>query len=154
MKRLVLTLVILASFALGGVAQSLNYNFDDGTLQGWTTIDADGDGHDWELSSDGMGFNNSEGMMMSYSRDYATGDSLTPCNYLVSPRVALTEAFSTIDFWACALDEVYVAEHFGVFISYDGIHDWTALQEWTMQGPRNWYNYTTDLSAYAGQEVY
>ena len=154
MKRLVLTLAILASFTLGGVAQSLDFNFDDGTLQGWTTIDADGDGHDWQLSTEGMGHNNSNGMVLSYSRDYATGAPLTPRNYLVSPRVKLREDYSEIEFWACALDEVYVAEHFGVFISYDGINEWTVLQEWTLQGPRNWYHYSCDLSSYAGQEVY
>lgn len=152
MKRLVLTLAILLAFALGGVAQNLNFDFEDG-LQGWTTIDADGDGHNWESSIGGMG-HNSNGMVLSYSRDYATGDSLTPSNYFVSPRLKLREDFSTIEFWACALDEVYVAEHFGVFISYDGIHDWTVLQEWTLQGPRNWYEYACDLSSYAGQEVY
>jgi hypothetical protein len=162
MKRLVLTVAILAGFALGGVAQSLNYDFEDGTLQGWTTLDGDGDGHCWEPSISGMG-HNSNGMVMAYSKDYATGEPLTPNEYLVSPRLVLSEDWPVIRFYACALDEIYPAEHFGVSISTTVNNDplaFTLLSEWTIaakdaenrQG--NWYNYTVDLSAYTGQEVY
>ena len=162
MKRLVLTLAILATFTFSGVAQSLNYDFEDGTLQGWTTLDADGDGQCWEPSIGGMG-HNSNGMALSYSRDFFTGDSLTPNEYLVSPRLVLSENWPVINFYACALDEIYPAEHFGVSISTTVNNDplaFTLLSEWTIaakdaenrQG--NWYNYTVDLSAYTGQEVY
>ncbi|MBR6227660.1 MAG: choice-of-anchor J domain-containing protein [Bacteroidales bacterium] len=162
MKRLVLTLAISLAFAFGGVAQSLHYDFEDGTLQGWTTLDGDGDGHCWESSIGGMGYN-SNGMVMAYSKDYATGEPLTPNEYLVSPRLVLSEDWPVIRFYACALDEIYPAEHFGVSISTTVNNDplaFTLLSEWTIaakdarnrQG--NWYNYTVDLSAYTGQEVY
>ena len=72
MKRLVLTLAILAGFVLGGVAQSLNFDFEDGTLQGWTTLDGDDDGHCWEPSIGGMG-HNSNGMVMAYSKELCHG---------------------------------------------------------------------------------
>ena len=162
MRRLVLTLAILAGFALGGVAQSLNFDFEDGTLQGWTVLDGDGDGHCWEPSIGGMG-HNSNGMVMAYSKDYATGDSLAPNEYLVSPRLVLSEDWPVINFYACALDEIYPAEHFGVSISTTVNDDplaFTLLSQWTIAakdaGNRqgNWYNYTVDLSAYTGQEVY
>ena len=162
MKRLVLTLVILAGFTLGGIAQSLHYDFEDGTLQGWTTLDGDGDGHCWESSIGGMGYN-SNGMVMAYSKDYATGEPLTPNEYLVSPRLVLSEDWPVIRFYACALDEIYPAEHFGVSISTTVNNDplaFTLLSEWTIAakdaGNRqgNWYYYTVDLSDYTGQEVY
>ena len=162
MKRLVLTLAISLAFAFGGVAQSLHYDFEDGTLQGWTTLDGDGDGHCWESSIGGMGYN-SNGMVMAYSKDYATGEPLTPNEYLVSPRLVLSEDWPVIRFYACALDEIYPAEHFGVSISTTVNNDplaFTLLSEWTIAakdaGNRqgNWYNYTVDLSAYTGQEVY
>ena len=162
MKRLVLTLAFLAAFTFGGVAQSLHYDFEDGTLQGWTTLDGDGDGHCWESSIGGMG-HNSNGMVMAYSKDYATGDSLAPNEYLVSPRLVLSEDWPVINFYACALDEIYPAEHFGVSISTTVNDDplaFTLLSQWTIAakdaGNRqgNWYNYTVDLSAYTGQEVY
>ena len=162
MKRLVLTLAISLAFAFGGVAQSLHYDFEDGTLQGWTTLDGDGDGHCWESSIGGMGYN-SNGMVMAYSKDYATGEPLTPNEYLVSPRLVLSEDWPVIRFYACALDEIYPAEHFGVSISTTVNDDplaFTLLSQWTIvakdAGNRqgNWYNYTVDLSAYTGQEVY
>ena len=162
MKRLVLTLAILAGFVLGGVAQSLHYDFEDGTLQGWTTLDGDGDGHCWEPSIGGMG-HNSNGMVMAYSKDYATGEPLTPNEFLVSPRLVLKEDWSEINFYVCALDEIYCAEHFGVDISTTVNDDplaFTLLSEWTLTakdaGNRqgNWYEFTVDLSVYAGQEVY
>ena len=77
-------------------------------------------------------------------------------------------AGSTFSFWACAQDASYPADHFGVFISDNGTSNWTMVNEWTMtakgsgvktygrggnnrvQG--NWYNYSVDLSAYAGQK--
>ncbi|MBR5911843.1 MAG: choice-of-anchor J domain-containing protein [Bacteroidales bacterium] len=162
MKKLALTLAILFAFVLGGVAQQLSFDFEDGTLQGWTVLDGDGDGHCWEPSIGGMG-HNSNGMVMAYSKDYATGDSLAPNEYLVSPRLVLSEDWPVIHFYACALDEIYPAEHFGVSISTTVNDDplaFTLLSQWTIAakdaGNRqgNWYNYTVDLSAYTGQEVY
>ena len=162
MKRLVLTLAISLAFAFGGVAQSLHYDFEDGTLQGWTILDGDGDGHCWEPSIGGMG-HNSNGMVMAYSRDYATGEPLTPNEYLVSPRLVLSEDWPVIRFYVCALDEIYCAEHFGVSISttvnndplaFTLLHDWTLTAKDAGNRQGNWYNYTVDLSAYTGQEVY
>ena len=162
MKRLVLTLAISIDFASGGEAKSSHYDFEDGTLQGWTVLDGDGDGHCWEPSIGGMG-HNSNGMVMAYSKDYATGDSLAPNEYLVSPRLVLSEDWPVINFYACALDEIYPAEHFGVSISTTVNDDplaFTLLSQWTIAakdaGNRqgNWYYYTVDLSAYTGQEVY
>ena len=160
MKRLVLTLAILACFALGGVAQSLHYDFEDGTLQGWTTLDGDGDGHCWEPSIGGMG-HNSNGMVLSYSRDYATGDSLAPNEYLISPRLVLNEDFSLFSLWTIPLDESQPAEHWAVSISTTVNDDpmaFTTLQEWTLTfnpfHPGEWTQYSVDLTQYAGQEVY
>ena len=161
MKRLVLTIAILAGFVLGGVAQSLHYDFEDGTLQGWTTLDGDDDGHNWEPSIGGMG-HNSNGMVMAYSKDYATGEPLTPDEYLVSPRLVLNE-WPVINFFVCALDEIYCAEHFGVSISttvnddplaFTLLHDWTLTAKDAGNRQGNWYEFTVDLSAYTGQEVY
>ena len=161
MKRLALTLAISLAFAFGGVAQSLHYDFEDGTLQGWTVLDGDGDGHCWEPSIGGMG-HNSNGMVMAYSKDYATGEPLTPNEYLVSPRLVLNE-WPVINFFVCALNEIYCAEHFGVSISttvnddplaFTLLHDWTLTAKDAGNRQGNWYEFTVDLSAYTGQEVY
>ena len=138
-------------------------DFEEGRLLDWTLIDADGDAHNWQLPSEGgMGFGNSNGMMVSYSYDNASTSPLTPNNFLVSPRVTLPEN-AVMLFYASAMDEAYPAEHFGVAISTTVNDDplaFTLLQEWTLsaKGDENrqggWHRYTVDLSAYAGQEVY
>ncbi len=138
-------------------------DFDEGHLLDWTLIDADGDAHNWQLPSEGgMGFGNSNGMMVSYSYDNASSSPLTPNNFLVSPRVTLPEN-AVMLFYASAMDEAYPAEHFGVAISTTVNDDplaFTLLQEWTLsaKGDENrqggWHRYSVDLSAYAGQEVY
>ena len=148
------------------------YDFEDGTMQGWTTIDADGDGYNWVLASTGMGtgygHNGSSDLVYSQSYDNTYG-VLYPDNYLVSP--AKSEV-GFITFYACGQDASYVAEHFGVAVSTGDATpaDFTTIQEWTMTaksvgahtnmtrgGSRTqgtWYEYTVDLSAYAGQEIW
>ena len=166
----------------GGNGDSFSVNFDDGQMPaGWTTIDANNDGYNWVLGSQvggvylvsgaslaGTGHNESADLICSGSYSNATGQAITPDNYLVSPQVTLV-AGSTFSFWACAQDASYAAEHFGVFISDNGTSNWTAVQEWTMtaksggdvmsigrggqtRAQGNWHQYTVDLSAFAGQK--
>ena len=153
MKRLVLTLAILFAFALGGVAQSYGFEND---LQGWTTIDGDGDGHDWQLSSTGgMSHFGSEGMVLSYSVDPITGNPLTPNDYLISP---LKDGnMRVVTFWACALDTTSPDEHVGIAVSTTVNNDITAfslIQEWTLINQGNWCRYVCDLSQFVGQHIY
>ena len=164
--------------ALGGematddvITRSTLFDFDDGTMQGWTTIDADGDGHDWLLSQPILGAN--KGHDGSYccvlSQSFINNiGALTPDNYLVSPQITLGGYFS---FFACAQDSAWAAEHFGVAVSTTSNTSASAfitIQEWTMNakagnptkvtrdGSRQgtWYQYTVDLSNYEGQIGY
>ena len=165
-----------------GPGDEFSVNFDDGQIPaGWTTIDANNDGYNWVLGSQiggvylvpgaslsGSGHNASADLICSGSYDNNTYQAITPDNYLVSPQVTLV-AGSTFSFWACAQDAGYPAEHFGVFVSDNGTSDWTMVQEWTMtaksggnvmsigrggemRAQGNWYQYTVDLSAFAGQK--
>ena len=117
----------------------VNYNFNNG-LQGWTTIDADGDGNDWYCWN---------AYVMSHS--WRNNVALHPDNYLVSPVVILG---GSITFKARAGDNNYAAEHFGVAVSTTGTDasDFTIVEEWTMSAKAvgNWYEYTVDLSSFSG----
>ena len=165
----------------GGNGDTFSENFDAGMPAGWTTVDANNDGYNWVLGSQiggvylvsgaslaGSGHNASADLICSGSYSNATSQAINPDNYLVSPQVNLV-AGSTFSFWACAQDSGYPAEHFGVAVSDNGTSDWTMVQEWTMtakgsgdvmsigrggetRAQGNWYNYTVDLSAYAGQK--
>ena len=151
-------------------ATSMNTDFDDSTLGGWTTIDADGDGYNWVLGSAcggvylesgaslaGTGHNSSTDMAVSGSYSNVVG-ALTPDNYLVSPQVNLGGA---ITFWVSGQDAGYAAEHFGVAVSTTGntnASDFTTIKEWTLDANGNgskdqglWGKFTVDLSAYSGK---
>ncbi len=121
------------------------YNFDDSSMQGWTAIDADGDGYNWILGSQvggvylkegstlaGSGHNASADMVCSGSYANPTYAALTPDNYLVSPKVKLG---GKITFFASAQDASYPSEHFGVAVSTAGntsASDFTTIWESTM----------------------
>ena len=168
------------------VVGATDYNFDDGSLMGWTNIDADGDGNVWVSSStpgiyhnagvnlSGTGHNSSEAYVISGSYANQTQTALTPDNYLVSPQISAEDG-ALIRFYACAQDASYAAEVFGVAVSTAGntsAADFTTIETWTMtakcpqgataerehdiRGNRqgSWYEYTVDLSDYAGQDIY
>ena len=168
------------------VVGATTYDFDDNTMMGWTSIDADGDGNGWVSSSNpgiyhnsgvnlsGTGHNSSEAYVISGSYANQTAQALTPDNYLVSPQIS-AENGAQIQFYACAQDASYAAEHFGVAVSTTTATAgaFTTIQEWTMtaKGVRGagaeavsnvrgtkaqgaWYLYTVDLSSYAGQDIY
>ena len=169
----------------GPAPSGMTYTFDDNTMMGWTSLDADGDGNGWVSSANpgiyhnsgvslsGTGHNDSEAYVISGSFANQTGQALTPDNYLVSPAKIAAQDGAAINFWACAQDASWAAEHFGVAVSTGSntsAADFTTVQEWTMtakngrgadeysavRGTRqgSWYQYTVDLSAYAGQEIW
>ena len=130
-------------------------DFESGLGQ-WTQIDADGDGYIWLLGSDLMssGYSAHGGTDIVISQSYASGyGALTPDNYLVTPQITLG---GQVELWAKAQDDEYPSEHFSIAVSTAGNtdpDDFQTLFEWTMT-PGGWYQYTIDLSAYAGQQGY
>ena len=155
------------------------YDFEDMTMQGWTAIDGGSPaGYGWQLVSDkigtGYGHNASTDAVMSQSYDNNYG-VVYPDNYLVAPARIAAQNGAAISFYACAQDASYAAEHFGVAVSTGNATaaDFTTIQEWTMtakgsannadeakseiRGTRaqgSWYQYTVDLSSYAGQQIW
>ena len=160
-----------------GNRDALTWGFE-GSFEDWTTIDADGDGYNWDLASVLMANYNHAGhtgddMMSSesYHKDTVNGSTvLTPDNWLVSPQVTLGGTFTM---YACAQDASYAAEHFGVFVSTSSntnTSTFVKVNEWTLSakggtnkggitrnGTRDsgaWYEFSVDLSAYDGQTGY
>ena len=159
--------------------RDLMVDFESGLPTGWTVIDANNDGYTWCLTSAipttwtyyaslTLDWYHS-GTNAICSGSYINGvGAVTPDEYLVSPQVNLGNG-SSISFWVAATDASYPADHFGVFVS-DDMNNWTSVQEWTLTGKKSgmmggfasrdgnglrlgtWYNYTVDLSAYAGQK--
>ena len=143
------------------IAEGTENDFEDSSLDLWTTIDADGDGYDWVLGSAvegvyleanslaGEGHDDSQDLIVSGSYSDRDG-ALTPDNYLVSPKVQLG---GSISFWAKGIDPEYCAEVFGVAVSTTGNADPASF---TMVGAdqtatADWVQYTFDLSSYSGE---
>jgi hypothetical protein len=163
------------SISAGGAGAEFTYGFDT-DLEGWTTIDGNNDGHVWYHSSESEmshavlpgEAHTGAGCIFSESYCNAMG-VLYPDDYIVSPERVAIGGSSVLKFYACTKDDSYPSEHFGVAVSTAGntsSSDFTTIAEWTMTGkgeakaPRGrgeqgtWYEFVTDLSEYAGQEVY
>lgn len=162
--------LFVALFAVVALNAQYVVDFEDGTLQGWSNLDADGDGYDWVTGSaiggiylvddadlTGSAHNSSLDMACSGSYSNVVG-ALTPDNYLISPKLALTSG-ATLTFWVCAQDASYYQEHYGVLVSTSGTAatNFTTVFEETFspnKAQTNWVMKTVDLSSYAGQQVY
>jgi hypothetical protein len=163
----------------GGSASTFTEGFEGGMPEGWTVVDANNDGFTWCMTSN---IPSTWTYYASLTLDwYRTGTNaicsgsyingagpLNPDEYLIMGQQNIANG-STLSFWAAATDASYPADHFGVAVSDDAT-SWTMVQEWTLTGKegaanggresRNgngaklgtWYNYTVDLSAYAGQK--
>ncbi|MBQ3845233.1 MAG: DUF2436 domain-containing protein [Bacteroidales bacterium] len=162
----------------GGNASTFTEGFEGGMPEGWTVIDANNDGTTWTMTSDipsvwpyyaslTLDWYRT-GTNAICSGSYVNGvGALNPDEYLVMGQQNIANG-STLSFWAAATDASYPADHFGVAVS-DDASNWTMVQEWTLTGKKganggsesrdgngaklgSWYNYTVDLSAYAGQK--
>ena len=135
------------------------YDFDDGSFGPWTQIDADGDGHIWEMSLiENTGHNESPHYVTSASYSNTFG-ALSPDNYLVSPRVKIGNNTSTLSFWVAPQDASYSLEHYGVAVSTTSNIDpdaFTTIWEETLHDKEqgSWHYKEVDLGAYFGREVY
>ena len=126
------------------------YDFEDYSLQGWTAIDQDGDGNNWEVLEGSDEINYHEGLYYVCSESYINYvGALTPDNWLVSPAAG---NYSSISFWACGQDPSYASEVFGVFVKTDG-NSWTQVgSDVTVTGTDT--EYTFDLSSYSKDAIW
>lgn len=123
---------------------TLYYGFE-GSLENWTTIDANNDGYTWiNTSNIEVWSSYYVGMTLDW---YRTGSdaiisasyinqvgALSPDDYIVSPRFAIGDDVS-MSFYVAACDHQYPAEHFGVAVSTASNttpSDFVIVDEWTL----------------------
>lgn len=120
----------------------------------WQAIDADGDGHNWSVQTGGGYPFEGTNAVASYSWDATDGD-ITPDNYLVTPRLDISEG-DTLYYLVKAQDPAWPTETYSVLISTTGtqIADFAdeAFTETLDFGA--YQGRTVDLSAYAGNSIY
>ena len=125
--------------------------FENGLPEGWTTIDADGDGHCWKTQEDNADYAHSgEGFV--YSESFINYDGpLTPDNWLVSPLLSLN---GVLKVWMRGQDPNEFQEHVAIYVSTAGnkVADFTdgdiVLPETIVTN--EYVEYSVDLTRYAG----
>lgn len=130
------------------------FDFEDGIMR-WNTIDADGDGFNWEMRAIYAVPGNTH-CVTSASFDDVSQTILYPENYLVTPYKLDCEQ---ITFKAQAQDELHPNEHFGVAISTtsgEAFQDFEIVWEAELSAKLtgDWYDFNVDLRAYQGQDIY
>ena len=115
--------VIPVTGAIAGNAKVLwTSSFEDGA-DGWTSIDADGDGYGWEHKTDedstryvDYSGHESKGCMVSAS--FFDDKALTPENYLVSPGIEIAGKFyqPVIKWFAGNTDKENFLENYSVYV--------------------------------------
>ena len=143
-------------------------NFDNGSLEGWTTIDADGDNRNWqntsEFATQGFGVENTF-CAASLSYEVESDKAIDPNNFLVTGQKCAITASSKLTYSVSAQSKLSPNEHYGIAIStksntnaedFEVIFDETLtageVDSTSTQG--QWFERTVDLSTYAGQDVY
>ena len=129
----------------------------DGTLpEGWTTIDADGDGNTWYTyttsETDANGKPVLFGSTCATSASWVSSGALTPDNWLISPAVPLD---GTLSVWLRGQDPNFASEHFAIYLStattITDVSDFNVTLVGETVAQDELTEYTADLSAYAGQ---
>ncbi len=128
--------------------------FEGGVLPDcWETVDADGDGNDWNFAEGLPGF---EGDWAIRSQSWMPpNEPLTPDNYLITPPLSLEEGDS-LYYVVRAVDPNFAAENYSVLVSATGndIADFTDVVFTETLETGDWLGRSVDLSAYNGQIIY
>ncbi len=138
------------------LGESFIFDFNDGSMDGWKTKDADGDYCNWAVSNGG-GIDGYDGTKCIYSESYSptSNAALTPDNYIYTDGTYTITENSMLSFHALPLDTYYSDEHYGVVVSLDGVN-FTTIWEHTVQYDEvaEWQYKTIDLSDYSGRNVF
>ncbi len=158
MKKIFTMFFALLAFAFCAKAQVtfVNESFDGSSLpDGWTVIDADGDGYNWMPSlqvSTSFYTHSGEGCITSASYVNNVG-ALTPDNWLITPQITVS-AGDSVTFWYRGQDPSYAAENFGVYVSTTGTatSNFTSIYQGTADSV--YQQVALSLAAYVGQNIY
>ena len=119
---------------------------NDTELAGWSVLDNDGDGNNWEEET----YYAHTGSQSLTSRSYY-GSALDPDNWLISPKVPLG---GSVKFWAMNYMSSW-PDAFAVYVCEGeaaSIDDFVLISDAAVAPPASWQEYEFDLSAYAGKE--
>lgn len=119
-KTLLIGAMLLGSYFTASAQQIFSVDFSDtAVLTDWLLIDADGDGFDWAVDTEGstttVGNGFTGGVALSASFDNTDGP-LTPDNSLVTQAFAVPANGATLTFKIGGMDPQFSAEHYAVYV--------------------------------------
>ncbi len=137
------------------MGSSILYDFNQRTINDWTTIDADGDGLGWEhyyKSRPLTGY--------FYSESYGENGDIYAENYLVSPKITVNHSTKlSFNAWITyVFDPEYgeLPETFKVLVSEgsnESVNDFVELESYSITN-NSAQTIIVDLNRYAGKEIY
>lgn len=132
--------------------QDITWDFEaDPFENGWTAIDANDDGYNWEWQYDvsAMPSHGGVGMVASFSCINGVVGDISPDNWLISPAFI---AGNSLSFYMRGLDPEYYADPVGIYVTTDGGQTWSdELAYFVCEF--NYTHKTVDLSEFAGQAI-
>ena len=118
---------------------------------GWTFVDMDDDGYNWEWWTEKMNFHSGSGLIASAS--YGDDGALTPDNWAVSPAVEVPEG-AVLSFWVAGQDPSWAEEHYRVYVGEGGaLADLTPVTD-ELVSTGEYQNIRVDLAEWAGKSVH
>ena len=149
--QIILLAVAMLAFSANAQITVFSEDFEAGVIPaGWTLIDSDGDGQNWEI------FNQSHATEYDGYSMASFAQNTTPDDWLVTPAITLGSS-STLTFWRLKGGYMTVNDHYGVYVSTTSATDlssFTLLLEETPPAGIAWEQKTVDLSAYSNTTVY
>ena len=125
------------------------YDFNDGTFNGMTSIDKDGDTYEWIINQE-AGIDQTD-CISSWAY---LGFNLNPENYLITTSTYTINNGDYLEWYISTTDPYYYSDVYGVVISTDGENFQVILDE-AFEAPTEGFEVrTADLSQYAGQNVH
>lgn len=127
---------------------------------GWKVIDADGDGHCWQIAKRGMATLNGSQIAISYTVNPENASAYGPQdNYLVLPAITVTNDSYTLAYKCCAEDQD-TPESYSVLVSETGSDAADFKKELHAEKLENGYDdvelqsRNVSLADYVGKTVY
>jgi gliding motility-associated-like protein len=137
----------------------------------WTTV-TNGEGPGWELLEDDLSSSPRDGnfahtgthSIISFSYHYFDGVAYDVDNWLITPKVKVTDSYHTLTYWVAQFDMVYGSYFDGYDLKISTTTNDPSAFTTTLKtdevpplGPASdhyYVKYNVDLSAYVGQEIY
>ena len=148
MKYIIFSLLLLVTFCLQA-ENIINLTFENG-FEGWTVVDNDDDGKQWEITDDPDAVHNGAyGAQVEYNRDQND-------DWLISPQLSIPyNRIPELKFWAKSSSH-NLPESFRIMISTgtDAVSNFTNYIGGETEVPDTWTEYTYDLASYQGSVFY